>query len=98
MDYGLLLLIAVLVIAVAALTSSTNERRVRRTERRLADIDTKLNALLAHHGVTPPQPDFSDVRELALTGRKIEAIKRYRDQTGADLKEAKEAVDRTLNP
>lgn len=33
------------------------------------------------------------VRDLAATGNKIEAIKAYRDATGADLRTAKEAVE-----
>ncbi len=35
-----------------------------------------------------------NVVELLRSGRKIEAIKRYRQQTGVGLKEAKEAVER----
>lgn len=38
--------------------------------------------------------DFeAEVRTLLADGRKIEAIKRYRDHTGAGLKEAKDAVE-----
>ncbi len=33
------------------------------------------------------------IAELLRTGRKIEAIKRFREQTGAELKEAKDAVE-----
>ena len=35
----------------------------------------------------------SDVKDLARAGKKIEAIKLYRAQTGLGLKEAKDAVD-----
>jgi large subunit ribosomal protein L7/L12 len=44
---------------------------------------------------TDTQPQSLDGRVLALVsdGRKIEAIKLYRDLTGAGLKEAKEAVE-----
>ncbi len=35
-----------------------------------------------------------EVRELALQGRKIEAIKLHREQTGLGLKESKDAVER----
>jgi ribosomal protein L7/L12 len=40
-------------------------------------------------------PDFlkRDAEALLLSGRKIEAIKRYREQTGLGLRAAKEAVD-----
>jgi len=38
----------------------------------------------------PPPPDIDD---LLRTGRKIEAIKRYRAVHGVDLKTAKDAID-----
>lgn len=39
-------------------------------------------------------PDSDEIQRLLQAGRKIEAIKLYRTQTGAGLKEAKDAVDR----
>lgn len=36
---------------------------------------------------------FDDVRDFVRAGRKIEAIKRYRELTGVGLKEAKDAVE-----
>ncbi len=45
-------------------------------------------------GRDPGQSDLLDeVRELALSGKKIEAIKRYREITDVGLAEAKEAVE-----
>ncbi len=41
-------------------------------------------------------PRTASVEELLLAGRKIEAIKLYRRQHGAGLKEAKEAVEALL--
>jgi large subunit ribosomal protein L7/L12 len=38
-------------------------------------------------------PRFSEARQLAKNGRKIEAIKAVRDITGLGLKEAKDLVD-----
>jgi len=40
-----------------------------------------------------PEPDTSSVQELLLAGRKIDAIKRYRQEHGVGLKEAKQAVE-----
>ena len=37
--------------------------------------------------------EMDKIRELLRAGRKIEAIKLHRQQTGAGLKEAKDAVD-----
>jgi ribosomal protein L7/L12 len=39
------------------------------------------------------QPDSDDLLALTRAGRKIEAIKKYREQTGAGLKEAKDAIE-----
>ena len=44
--------------------------------------------------VSEPVAYSDDVRGLVRAGRKIEAIKRYREETGVGLKEAKNAVDR----
>jgi hypothetical protein len=67
------------------------------TTARLRGIERKLNALLQHHGVDPTQGGFplSDrVKQLAADpARKIAAIKAYREETGAGLAEAKEAVE-----
>jgi hypothetical protein len=66
------------------------------TTARLRGIERKLNALLRHHGVDPTQglPLSDRVKQLAADpGRKIEAIKVYRDETGAGLAEAKEAIE-----
>jgi hypothetical protein len=60
---------------------------------RLKVIEWKLNALLRHHGVDH-LPLSDRVKEVAADPkRKIEAIKIYREDTGASLLEAKEAVE-----
>jgi ribosomal protein L7/L12 len=67
------------------------------TVARLRGIERKLNALLRHHGVDPTQgllPCSERVKQLAAEpGRKIAAIKAYREETGASLAEAKEAIE-----
>lgn len=62
-------------------------------EQLMAEIDTGTvpDAGATDHATVPP-----DVLELARAGRKIEAIKRLREQTGIGLKEAKERVDAAL--
>jgi ribosomal protein L7/L12 len=67
---------------------------------RVSRIERKLNALLRHHGVDPTQglPLSDRVKQLADDPvRKIEAIKVYREETGAGLAEAKEAVEAYIN-
>jgi ribosomal protein L7/L12 len=68
-----------------------------RVESGLRSQEIKVAKLLAHLGVdldTPLEP--SDlVKELARTpGRYIAAIRAYRKQTGAGLKEAKAVIDK----
>jgi ribosomal protein L7/L12 len=65
----------------------------KRTAARQAAIEAKLDALMAHHGVTLPEARFPAVEQLLLEGKKIEAIKLYRQETGADLVTAKNDVE-----
>jgi Ribosomal protein L7/L12 C-terminal domain len=92
MEYGILFLVCTLVLL--ALTSYWD------TTARIGRIERKLNALLRHHGVDPTQglPLSDQVKEIAGDpSRKIEAIKVYREETGAGLKEAKDAVEAFIN-
>jgi ribosomal protein L7/L12 len=61
--------------------------------RRLALVERKLDAVLDHLGVEVPEPHMEQVAALLGQGKTIQAIKAYREATGADLREAKEAVD-----
>ena len=89
-----LILLTALVGQWLALTRSS-----ARTEQRLVDLQVRFEKLARHVGFVPdadPTPLVTDdVRMLARTpGSKIAAIKLYRQQTGAGLKEAKDAVER----
>jgi len=68
----------------------SEEERIRRLEEQVA-------FLYEHLGLAPPRAgDVStDAELIALIndGRKINAIKRYRDLTGLGLAEAKDAVE-----
>jgi ribosomal protein L7/L12 len=59
-----------------------------------ARVDRKLDALLRHSGVDLVGLANTEVQALLKAGRKIDAIKAYRDLTGAGLAEAKAAVER----
>jgi hypothetical protein len=92
MEWGLLA-ISIGILLVALVSYGNLNARIRGIER-------KLNALLKHHGVDPTQGlGLSDrVKQLAADpARKIEAIKVYREETGAGLAEAKEAVELFIN-
>jgi ribosomal protein L7/L12 len=63
------------------------------SEPRLRAIERKLDAIMAHLGIDDPHSQLDEVKQLAMNGRKIEAIKLYRQQTGCGLAEAKTYVD-----
>ncbi len=71
-------------------TLTTLRNSVLANQRR---IERKLDRLLDHAGLTVESPASARVLELATTFRMAEAIKLYRAETGADLAEAKAAID-----
>ncbi len=67
-------------------------------ERRLNQLELKLDLILEALGVSggaqEAQSDLErEARELLSQGKKIQAIKIWRERTGAGLKEAKQAVE-----
>ncbi|MFH9421151.1 ribosomal protein L7/L12 [Streptomyces sp. NPDC017529] len=83
---------AAVVIVVLA---STMDARHKTLERRLRRMDRKLDLIMEHLGVEETGPEgIAEIDALLHKGKKIEAIKRYRELTGAGLVEAKEAVER----
>jgi ribosomal protein L7/L12 len=63
---------------------------------RLARLETLMNMVLQHLGIDPQTAlsgPSAEIQSLIMQGKKIEAIKIYREQTGYGLKEAKDAVD-----
>ena len=88
--FGVIVFVGV-ILSVAALSSS-RERRIRTIERRLA-------LLLHHFGIDPAAnvPPSEEVRRLAADpGKKLQAIRLYGKETGADVKTAA-AVINALN-
>jgi len=70
------------------------ENRVSRQDKRMARVEHKLDLVLDHLGLREREPWSDEVDALLREGKKIQAIKVYREATGAGLKEAKEAVDK----
>ncbi len=67
----------------------------------LRRLERKLDLVMRHLGIEVPDPTTAaglsaEVRQLADEGRKIEAIKVHREQTGLGLKDAKDAVEAYL--
>ncbi|MCM1971921.1 MULTISPECIES: hypothetical protein [unclassified Streptomyces] len=68
--------------------------RIKEMERATDRLERRLGLLLDHFGIVEPEPAGMDgVRALAAEGRTVEAIKAYREATGAGLVEAKQAVE-----
>lgn len=64
-----------------------------RNARRLNAIDRKLRAIMEHLGVPGPAPELVEVVSHLEQGNKIQAIKVYREKTGAGLAQAKSEVE-----
>ncbi|MGW0564184.1 hypothetical protein ACWDZ4_27165 [Streptomyces sp. NPDC003016] len=88
------IVIALLVVALVALLVSANEHRLRRTHHRVARLEQKLDLVMEQLGIHVPDPATDQVAALVREGKKIQAIKLYRETTGSDLLTAKNAVDR----
>lgn len=79
---------------VVVLVILNTERQVLNLRQDLAGLDRKLSLILRHFKIEEFSPLSERVKELARQPRgKIEAIKVYREETGAGLAEAKEAVE-----
>ncbi|QIS10185.1 ribosomal protein bL12 [Nocardia arthritidis] len=77
----------------------------RNLERRIDLLNYKLDLIIKHLGIQDADAvvlnkssgsysvDLTEVGELMAQGKKIQAIKRYRELTGLGLKDAKDAVE-----
>jgi ribosomal protein L7/L12 len=65
---------------------------------RIAQLEKKVTELYKQAGRDEPdfvEGDVSDeVRNLIMSGQKMDAVKLYRDQTGCDLVESQATVER----
>jgi hypothetical protein len=83
-------------IGLAALLMSAFASRSGQSgvsDRRLARIERRLELIMDRLEIAETEPAMPDVVAHLENGKKIDAIKAYRKQTGAGLKEAKDAVD-----
>lgn len=82
-------------VAGLAMTFVGNSRiESRRTAARLVAVERRLQLIMDHLGIADPEPHLAEVIANLEQGKKIPAIKAYRDATGTGLAEAKEAVER----
>ncbi len=72
------------------------EDELRRLRRRVDTLEENLRAALRKLGMSWSEPGDeppAEVVELVTQGRKKDAIREYRESTGASLKESKEYVE-----
>ena len=83
----------VLVVAVGLLSGAV-DHRLKKIDRRLARLEGEVDRVYAELGMRGSRHAPEEARRLARDGKKIQAVKAYRQATGAGLKEAKDAVER----
>jgi ribosomal protein L7/L12 len=83
----------VALLLVCVLRLPRRRRSGERTDWHRVQLEARLDAVLQHLGVSVADPLPARVRDLLRAGRKIDAIKVYRDQTATGLREAKQAVE-----
>jgi len=88
---ALLALGTCLLLVAGARAAAARDRA--RADARLTALERTVEAVTAHLGVVVPEPRYPEVERLVAAGRQIAAVKAYREQTGADLLGAKQAVD-----
>lgn len=75
--------------------SAASPREMLELRSRVRALEDMVAQMAQHLGVEFVPPDhLAPVREAMARGRKIEAIKLYREATGCGLAEAKHAVER----
>jgi ribosomal protein L7/L12 len=85
---------ALILAVVAVLALSTRRGPDPDAARRLAAVERKLDLIMENLGIQEPVPDVHPmVLQELQQGRKIQAIKAYREATGVGLKEAKDEVE-----
>ncbi|MEQ8145642.1 hypothetical protein [Streptomyces sp. OP7] len=89
MDTAILFLTCVVILGVASI-----QTRQSRSDRRVARVERKLDQVMRHLGLDEEVPREDEILALVRDGKQVQAIKLYREATGADLVEAKQAVDR----
>ncbi len=75
---------------------SSSKSEIERLRKRVEILETRVDNLMRNAGydvVKPSAEASNEVMELLLTGHRIAAIKAYRRETGASLKDAKEYID-----
>lgn len=95
MEVVYIVVIALATVGLILFATASRSQRTGREAARLAAVERKLDTVMNHLGIEEPV-DAADPEVLShlMNGKKIQAIKVYRERTGAGLAEAKDAVER----
>ncbi|GAA4135981.1 hypothetical protein G3I30_14045 [Actinospica acidiphila] len=88
MDIAILFCTCVVVLGVASI-----QHQLTRSDRRVARVERKIDAVMRHLDLEEEVPRKDEILTLVRDGKQVQAIKLYREATGAGLVEAKQAVD-----
>ncbi|MBU5945095.1 ribosomal protein L7/L12 [Streptomyces sp. PAM3C] len=88
MDIAILFCTCVVVLGVASI-----QNQLTRSDRRVARVERKIDAVMRHLDLEEEVPRKDEILTLVRDGKQVQAIKLYREATGAGLVEAKQAVD-----
>ena len=84
--------LGIVLIRIAHVAQAVTRQRTRVTMQ-LSTIEHKLDAIIAYHEIVVREPEPTDIIALLRQGQKIQAIKVYRERSGADLLTAKNTVE-----
>jgi ribosomal protein L7/L12 len=94
MDLGIVVAVIIAVVGFGLIIASRRDQRSTREAARLTAVERKLDAVMKHLEIEEPAPsEDPEVVAHLVKGEFIQAIKVYRDRTGAGLAEAKDAVE-----
>lgn len=95
MEILLTLAVFLLIVLIFTTSSASTRSEARLNEVRLTTerLEAQLAVVLNQLGIEPAQQHLAKVHQALSSGTKIEAVKAYREATGADLTSAVRAVD-----
>lgn len=94
MEYVVVVAGVILAVGLAMVVAGSYGQDRRGMAIRLAAIERKLDLIMKHQGIVEPRVEEPDVVQHLMQGKKIQAIKVYRERTGVGLAEAKDAVEK----
>lgn len=83
-----------LLLVVTMVASFSRDAKHREVIARLTRLERNTRLIMEHLGMQQVPPELPQVAALLAEGKKIQAIKAYREATGVGLRQAKDAVER----